>query len=193
MADYESMLPTMEAHTKVKHEILRKYLEKWFPILGQYNKSLVFIDGFAGPGRYQSGDSGSPLIALDTAINHSSNLTSNISFLFIEKRQDRFNNLKEEISRLNLPPNLKPFPKNGCFNEIMTKFFQHEPNFPPTTNPTFAFIDPSGFKGLPFSIITNILQRESYEVFITFTRRDINRFLEKQDLYDEFINYYSAH
>lgn len=28
----------IEPHTQAKHEILRRYLSAWFPILGKYNK-----------------------------------------------------------------------------------------------------------------------------------------------------------
>jgi hypothetical protein len=42
----------IEPHTAAKHQILRKYLDAWFPILATYNKRIVYVDGFAGPGRY---------------------------------------------------------------------------------------------------------------------------------------------
>ena len=62
----------MEQHTRAKHEILRRYLGAWFPILagGGFNPRLVFLDGFAGPGVYSSGEPGSPLIAIETLVDH---------------------------------------------------------------------------------------------------------------------------
>jgi hypothetical protein len=53
-------------HTKIKHEILKRYLNAWLPILGSWAGRVVFIDGFAGPGRYSGGEPGSPVIALQT-------------------------------------------------------------------------------------------------------------------------------
>ena len=43
---------SLPEHTQVKHQLLRCYLNAWFPILArsQRNGSVVFIDGFAGPG-----------------------------------------------------------------------------------------------------------------------------------------------
>ncbi|MGC1375672.1 MAG: three-Cys-motif partner protein TcmP, partial [Anaerolineales bacterium] len=58
----------IEPHTKAKHEILRKYLGAWFPILGSKNARIVYIDGFCGPGKYIGGEEGSPIIALHEAI-----------------------------------------------------------------------------------------------------------------------------
>lgn len=41
----------LEPHTAAKHEILRRYVQAWAPILSQGNfPHLVFVDGFAGPG-----------------------------------------------------------------------------------------------------------------------------------------------
>ena len=55
--------------TKVKHEILAAYLDPYFTIVGSANPSLLYIDGFAGPGAYKKADTGevfdgSPLRAL---------------------------------------------------------------------------------------------------------------------------------
>ena len=57
----------IDPHTRAKHEILQRYLEAWFPILSSYHHRIVYIDGFAGPGRYKGGELGSPIIALGLA------------------------------------------------------------------------------------------------------------------------------
>ena len=64
----------MEEHTRAKHELLKKYLEAWFPILAiqGHQERVIFLDGFAGPGIYDGGEPGSPVIALETLINHNS-------------------------------------------------------------------------------------------------------------------------
>ena len=46
----------IEPHTLAKHEILRRYLETWYPILCRYNTHVVYIDGFCGSGRYKGGE-----------------------------------------------------------------------------------------------------------------------------------------
>ena len=54
-----------DEQTRGKHLVLRSYLDGWFPVLGSWNKRLLFIDGFAGPGEYDQGEPGSPVIGLD--------------------------------------------------------------------------------------------------------------------------------
>ena len=43
--------------------------------------------------------------------------------------------------------------------------------------PSFFFIDPFGFSGVPFEAVKNILSLPRTEIFFTFMSRDINRFL----------------
>ena len=47
--------------------------------------------------------------------------------------------------------------------------------------PTFAFIDPFGFKGIPFSIVKELLRNPKTEVFINIMADFINRFVEHPD------------
>jgi len=63
----------LEAHTAAKHEILRRYLSAWYPKLANSgrNSRLVVLDGFCGPGIYAKGEKGSPIIALETLLDHS--------------------------------------------------------------------------------------------------------------------------
>lgn len=48
----------LEPHTQAKHLILRRYLEAWLPIMATHNGRIVFVDGFAGPGRYVGREEG---------------------------------------------------------------------------------------------------------------------------------------
>ena len=58
-----------EEHTKAKHELLLAFFNKWVSIHSEHfakrGGGLVRIyDGFAGPGVYSGGESGSPLILM---------------------------------------------------------------------------------------------------------------------------------
>src|SRR4051794_17699157 len=81
-------LPKMVPHTAAKHLLLRRYLDRWFPILGKYHTRINYIDGFAGPGEYEGGEPGSPILALESARHHVENGTLapnvEINFVFVE-------------------------------------------------------------------------------------------------------------
>src|SRR4051794_10531603 len=74
-------------HTLAKHDIYRRYLERWFPILiGGSNAypSATYAEGFAGPGVYADGEPGSPIIALQAYVDKVPNTKSLTKFLFVD-------------------------------------------------------------------------------------------------------------
>jgi three-Cys-motif partner protein len=168
----------LEPHTKAKHDILRRYLGAWFPILGTYHRRIVYIDGFSGPGRYTNGEEGSPLIALDVAQNHRKASGGEIVFMFIEERPDRFEHLRLELEKKTIPSHFKIMLEPGKFHETIGNMLNSLETESGTLAPTFAFIDPFGFSGIPFELIERLLKCKRCEVFITFMVDAINRFLE---------------
>jgi three-Cys-motif partner protein len=83
----------LDPHTRAKHQILRSYLDAWLPIMARWNGRIIFLDGFAGPGRYAGGEEGSPLIALRALLEHP-HMTplpsgAEIRFHFVEEQKDR--------------------------------------------------------------------------------------------------------
>ena len=70
MATPRTLLWPLEPHSKAKHLVLRNYLDAWLPILGSRSGRILFVDGFAGPGQYESGEEGSPVVALRAFAEH---------------------------------------------------------------------------------------------------------------------------
>ncbi len=101
-------LPTVwkaQPHTLAKHAILERYLQAWLPILAHQSatigrkyqnsqtREILYIDGFAGPGEYEGGEPGSPVIALRAALQHAHSFPVPVRMLFIERREDRYKRL----------------------------------------------------------------------------------------------------
>lgn len=168
----------LDPHTKAKHEILRRYLKAWFPILSSWNNRIVYIDGFSGPGRYKHNEPGSPLIALDTAANHRRKMNGELIFWFIDERADRIENLNEELKSVSIPSHFKVDVECGLFHEKLGWVLDCMEANKTNLAPTFAFIDPFGFSGIPFNLIERLLKQDRSEIFITFMVDAINRFLE---------------
>lgn len=93
MATPKTPLWERDPHTAAKHDILRAYLQAWFPILGRYNRRIVYLDGFAGPGEYTDHSAGSPLIALDVALEQQAHLPNEVVFYLIEQDTRRAEHL----------------------------------------------------------------------------------------------------
>ena len=166
-------------HTKAKHEILERYLGAWFGILGQRFPHILYIDGFCGPGRYSHGEEGSPLIAVKTAMGLRKRLgKSKITFLFIDEREDRIAHLESELENLDIPTNYEVCPIVNRFDDVLSEILDKAKGKSRRLVPTFAFIDPFGFKGVPFNLIQQLLQNRSTEVFINVMMDSVNRWLE---------------
>jgi three-Cys-motif partner protein len=172
----------IEPHTLAKHEILKRYLEAWFPILAKFNQRIVYLDSFCGPGRYKGGEDGSPIIAVKQAINHFGRLQDReVIFIFIDEREDRIEHLKKEIALMTIPSNFSFHIQVAQFEETIRQILDDLESRKLNLAPTFAFIDPFGFKGVPYSLVKRLLANPKTEVFINIMAEFINRFVETPD------------
>ena len=169
----------MEPRTRAKHEILRRYLQAWFPILAKGNSRLVYLDGFAGPGRYSNGEEGSPIIALQAARAQYAHLgQSEPVFVFVEEDPERAKHLETvEVPALKLPKHFRVQVSVGNFEGVMTALLDQLDARNLQLAPTFALIDPFGITGIPMRLISRLLKRRSCEVLITFMTHTIQRFV----------------
>jgi len=182
-------------HTRVKHEILEKYLYAWIIKLGKFHRKVLFFDGFAGRGEYIDENTGrvltvgSPINAIKLADKLLQSCEENerppyfdefICFA-IERDEDNFQNLQKVASREK--ENIKFKDKidiqliNDEFANVVNELINLIKQEGIQIAPSFFFIDPFGFSGVPFDAVKNILLLPRTEIFFTFMTRDINRFL----------------
>ncbi|MCU6797983.1 three-Cys-motif partner protein TcmP [Paenibacillus sp. WQ 127069] len=178
----------MKPHTKAKHIVLENYLKAWFPIMAFTFEKIIYIDGFAGPGKYSSGEDGSPIKALKIAseIYHSHTsklLKKEFIFVFIEEDKKSFQSLCSEIELLKLPDEFIVITRNGKFEKVMKELLK---SVKVALAPTFAFIDPFGTKGVPFDIIKKIMSFKYCEVFFNFMVSGVIRSTDVTDHTDLF-------
>ena len=189
-AEMPSFKPTQlwpaKPHTLAKIEIVRRYLYLWFVIFGANpkHKRLVYIDGFAGPGKYTNSDQSSPtaaLIAARAAVQRQPGLASKeCSFFFVEKIPEFANGLRAILSETTWPPQLNWSVEEGTFEEKMTQILDDLRRDTQYLPPTFAFIDPFGATGLPFKIVADILGNRSCEVLLNLDSDGIGRLVAAQ-------------
>jgi three-Cys-motif partner protein len=183
MTKHDTLWP-MSRHAAAKHVILRKYLEAWLPILGggRYaHDDLVLIDAFAGPGRYSTGEDGSPLLLIKAYLGHSGEITATPHFFFIEEDARRVDHLRGEVAALSVPAHVE--------TEVIHASF--DPAFPQLINrlevrfgrlpPTFAFIDPFGAGDLPVALSSPLLDLPRCEVLVYFPVAFLARFGEQPE------------
>jgi len=180
-------------HTAAKLDILGAYLRAWFPILsrGHNFDRIIYIDGFAGPGRYQHGEDGSPIVALKAALGAlNGQVQLPFEFHFVERRRRMVAALNANIAHLRehciIPSSVKIYVHGGLLFEdayqqhIRPRLLAHP------RAPAFALADPFGWTGLPMQILTDLMTRPSTEVLVNFMFEEINRFLNHPDQHDNF-------
>lgn len=182
MAAPRKTIWTLEPHSKGKHLVLQEYLKAWLPIISSWNKRILFIDGFAGPGIYTNGEHGSPLIALQTFKDHVNLKHTNfeITFYFIENNEARKASLEILVEDLkpDLPGTFNIHIEQGEFNGSMVEALDAIDAQNHQLAPCFAMVDPFGVSDTPMSIIERILSNDASEVYISFMYEWINRFKE---------------
>jgi hypothetical protein len=139
-------------HTKAKHDMLASYLDGWYPILASWEGKLLFLDGFAGRGRYVTGEEGSPIIALKRLLDHrsfphgSNGVESSSS---ISSRRTRktptYLSKNSRISKQAAPSGPTPSSIASFTHPSMMqqpRSYRTSANKKRQLAPTFAFIDP---------------------------------------------------
>ncbi len=171
-------------HTAAKLQVLGAYLRAWFPILsrGRNFNRIIYIDGFAGPGRYGQGEDGSPIVALKAALGSLMNpIQTPCEFHFVEHKRRAVNALRANIDHLRrqwpIPTSIEIFiHERMTFEEAYDRHIRSRLQQNPAA-PAFVLVDPFGWAGLPMSIITELMRRSSTEVLVNFMFEEINRFL----------------
>jgi three-Cys-motif partner protein len=199
VAEPKTTVWQIEPQTAAKHALLRRYLGAWFPKLGKFNGRLLFYDGFAGPGRYTDGEIGSPLIALETLMGHRhlpALKTCEFLFLFNEEDQARASQLESEIEARYpasaLPSNVKVQVVCDEFDATTRELVALGEEQGKQLAPTFAFVDPFGFKGMSIDLLRRLLKSPKCELFILFSFNSLNRWIThpneqiQNHLYDLF-------
>ncbi|MCA9250444.1 MAG: three-Cys-motif partner protein TcmP [Phycisphaerales bacterium] len=177
MSEPKETIYAAEPHTQAKHDILREYLKRWLPILarqsetiGRTNGRLLYVDGFAGAGEYTDNIPGSPIVAIQTALNHSHSSGVPVQIKFIEIRQDRVLHLRKLIDQMQ--PELTKSgsivvdePIKGDCEEIVIGIIDDHENCRKRLGPALFFLDQFGYSSFSMQLIGRILKNEVCEVF----------------------------
>lgn len=171
-----------DAHTIAKITILKGYLGAWLRILGttRRNETILYVDGFAGPGRYSNHDEGSPLAALRAAQKAITEMgpgfiAAKIHGAFIERDRERFEILRETVAAFESNPSLG-ITKLCCeFAEGIEQVRKEVPAPFRGEGPLFVFADPFGGTGIPFKTFADCTKGSTAELLINLDADGIAR------------------
>ncbi len=153
-------------HSEAKVKLLGGYIQKYLNIIcnDKYTKSIHIIDLFCGPGVYENGGEGSPVIALKKIkqtfyqfINKRPNKLPKIHCYFNDINQGTIDALENHIENKKLHStnfgNLNL--SNKDYKELVSKLPNKFKTF--KDEKAFVFIDPYGYKDVKAEHILNLL------------------------------------
>ena len=133
------------------------------------------------------------MIALKTALEQQARIKPKMTFFFVERQPDRADMLSRVTEETVLPSRFSArVAGNGTFEEEVTSFLDSRTRNGQRLPPTFAFIDPFGWSGVPFELVRRILSFPSCEVLVTFMYKDINRFIGLPDQGRNFNSFFGT-
>lgn len=167
--------------TKVKHLILKRYLQKLAYKWGWHGGTINYVDGFAGP--WKSGTETladtSPHIAIAElrgareGIGKAGKTPPLFRCLFIERDTVAFARLKASVAKVQ---RVQVEVLNGEFEQLIGDVVKFEGGGARPFG--FCFIDPTGWTGFGMQAIAPVLKHRPGEVLINFMTKDIKRFID---------------
>ncbi len=158
-----------DPHTEAKHLILRGYLDAWWPILLSRNPQATYVEGYAGPGEYEGGEDGSPVIALRSLLQRQSAISlagKRVNVVLVEEKADRLAHCLERINR-----ELAPLPRDL---RLLSSAGKCETALQPLLDacnawghPMLVVLDPFG-AGVPYGVVRRVAKNRSSEVLVSF-------------------------
>lgn len=183
MLDGDSLYEGRE-QSRVKHEVLSRYLESFAHIVGFKWPSITYIDGFSGPWMSRSED------LTDTSFSIALNelrraretherlgRKCKIRCVFVEKDIAAYQRLREfadSVDDAEVHTICGEF--ENAIPDIIDFVRKEKDTFP------FTLIDPTGSSGFRMNIISPLLQLRPGEVLINFILEFIRRYIEQQGL-----------
>ncbi|MCX5805629.1 MAG: three-Cys-motif partner protein TcmP [Proteobacteria bacterium] len=151
------------AWSKYKDFILGNYLTPYLEKVKFLHKPIRIIDCCAGPGRFEDGSDGSPLI-IAGHMEGLYNKRVDIKGLFLEKQKKLFAKLQK---------NLEPFSAFAEAKQIDFRNYLDDIRSMARSSTIFLYVDPYGIKELPFSELSEIYRaiaehNTSVEVLLNF-------------------------
>lgn len=160
--------------SEVKARIVAKYFVAWaqvvMPTVGRRGGKIAYMDLYAGPGRYKDGSASTPLLVLQTAINHPK-MAQMLTAYFNDADGDKTSILKSEIDKLPGIEKLKYKPVVTCgeVDDDAAIYFNET-----RLVPSFSFVDPFGYKGLSLRIVQGVIKDWGCDCVFFFNYNRIN-------------------
>lgn len=155
--------------SKIKDQIISEYLIPYLSKVSKLNKKIVIVDAFAGPGRFEAGAKGSPLIICETAEKI---VPDDCLAIFVNKDKDCYKKLNQNIKKFVAKNSAKSV--HGQANDLLSILGDII-----SDSTLLLYLDPFGLKGCDFKLLEPYLGRDkkfSTEIIINMSMPTLHRY-----------------
>jgi three-Cys-motif partner protein len=165
----------LEPATEAKHRLYKRYFDAWWPIMlqpGRWSR-VTLLDAFAGPGRYEGGEDGSPVFALHRLLNHTRVQHMGLSrqrvqLVFIEKQRDRCEHLRRVLHERFGPLEQLPVRVEIRLGEAGRDSERILTELGAWGQPILGIFDSWGSVNTPLNLMRRLAHNKASEVITTF-------------------------
>lgn len=138
-----------------KHDLLRRYLPQFGGMTGtqSHDKRVVYLDGYAGEGRYENGEPASAEIALRVASHLRSKAGLMLECFFSEAQAKSYDRLQEVIAQYRAS-GVRAHAHHGEVDSVLDQVVERA-----VREPLFLFLDPCGLV-LPQDRLVEVLAQK---------------------------------
>ena len=174
-----------DEHTGAKHDIYRRYLERWFPILlngANAYPSVTYAEGFSGPGIYSGGEPGSPVIAMRALVSKVSATKGIARFVFVDDDQRCVDMLRPTLTAAfpQRPRSETAMPVGIVKGTCAEKLESTLDAMGAWGQPIFANLDSWGNAPVPYTLLQRLARNISSEVIVTLFPQHFVRFVSER-------------
>jgi three-Cys-motif partner protein len=177
MVKESEFFKSKKAWSEIKDDVLSYYLPIYLSKVATLRKEIVLIDAFAGPGKYEDGRWGSPLIIYNAAHTR---VQGKYLAIFMNKYKNHHRTLVSLVEQLN-DSSLLPIPgESQTLLQVILQKLRDQT--------LFVYLDPFGIKGCEFATLRPFLERDkrySTELVLNMNMPIIHRLGGKPQRKDE--------
>jgi three-Cys-motif partner protein len=156
--------------SRIKDQVLKNYMTPYLMKVRRLGRKILLIDGYAGPGVFEDGTEGSPLLICEAAQKC---VPSNYQAIFVNKSRKDHRNLSNVLTSGGWMPPATPV--LGDTRQVLYVLPERL-----TDETVFLYLDPFGPTGCEFSLLEPFLKRDhvnaSTEIVLTMSMPGLPRF-----------------
>ena len=155
--------------SKIKDQVIEDYLIPYLNKVSKLKKKIIIVDAFAGPGIFEDGTKGSPLIICETADKI---VTDNYIAIFVNSDKSCYEKLNNNISEyINKNSAISTYGQVKDLLPYLEKIIED--------STLLIYLDPFGLKGCDFLLLEPYLGRDkrfSTEIIINLSMPTLHRY-----------------